>query len=49
MNEDQIKEYLKKNLKLEYEVTGGSYGSAIIKEVKLLLGEEEISSIYIDD
>lgn len=48
MNEE-LKEYLKNNLKLEYEVTGGSFGSTVIKEVKLVLEGEEISSIYLDD
>lgn len=49
MNEQEIQEYLKNKLKLSYEVTGGSYGSNVIKEVKLLLDGEEISSIYIED
>lgn len=48
MNEE-IKEYLKNHLKLEYETSGGVYGTNVIKEVKLLLEGEEISSIYLDD
>lgn len=49
MNKEELIEFLKTNLRLEYEKSGGTYGSHEFKEVKLMLGKEEISSIFIED
>lgn len=49
LTQDNLKEYLRNNLRMSYEVSGGLYGTHVFKEIKLLLEGEEISSIYIDD
>lgn len=49
MLREELIEFLKNNLRLEYEKSGGAYGSHEFKEVKLILGKEEISSIFIED
>jgi hypothetical protein len=49
LNEKEIEEYLKENLSINIEKSGGSYGSRITTEIQLKLKEETISTIYIDD
>jgi len=49
MEKEDLINFLRDNLRLEYEKSGGAYGSHEFKEMKLMLGEEEISSIWIDD
>jgi len=46
---EELVEFLKNNLKLEYKKSGGEYGTHVFKEVILTLGDEEISSIFIED
>lgn len=49
MDKKELIDFLKENLELEYEKSGGSYGSHEFKEVKLILCGKEISSIFLDD
>jgi hypothetical protein len=49
MNEKEIEQYLKENLSINIEKSGGSYGSQVITEIQLKLKGETISTIYIDD
>lgn len=49
MDKQELINFLKENLELEYEITRGSYGSKDFKEIKLILCGSEISSIFIDD
>ena len=49
MSKEDLINFLRENLRLEYEKSGGTYGSHEFKEVKLMLGKEEISSIFIED
>ena len=49
MSKEELIEFLKNNLRLKYEKSGNAYGSHEFKEVKLMIGEEEISSIWIED
>jgi hypothetical protein len=49
MDKQELIKFLKENLKLDYEKSGGSYGSHEFKEIKLILCGEEVSSIFIED
>jgi hypothetical protein len=49
LNEKQLYEYLKENLKINVKRVEGSYGDKGFSELQLILKGEIISSDYIED
>lgn len=44
-----VKEYLKENLNIEATKEGGQYGSKTYTKIEIKIGDETISTTYIDD
>ncbi|WCK57077.1 hypothetical protein PP175_28220 (plasmid) [Aneurinibacillus sp. Ricciae_BoGa-3] len=47
--ERKVKEFLKSNLTIETQKVGGEYESKSYTKLELKLGEEVISTTYLDD